>query len=456
MRTVVLVVLLLLPEERERVLYDFEDAADLASWSNLSIENPAEADQRIRKEPPVKVELSAEHVSSGKSSLKLTFEGGAWPTVTRALPNEDWMPFHRLTADVTVTRDCLVGFTVLQEESSRKEGWDPVVGRWTRTQFCRPGRNVVTEVLHRNDWQAINAKLGPAVRFEIFMYNPRPGESIWVDHVRLSRVKDKEEPPKREFKVLGTDMVVSGVQELGKKLAAQWKKPEPRTVDEVEGEFRARFEKLKTEHPKARLAVFRDGEDGYAGWRDAYFNSHGPDGMTFERSRNFGTSASQEIFMRHRSPVMKVDLSSIPKGSKILAARLIVVRSDKEFPKDHNPEAKPTMWAVEPCARPWVESEVNAYEWAKDKFWRAIGGQYYGEDPDFWPVYLAYGQSQGKVCFWDFAEAVRFWTDGARENHGFMLHGDSHDWMGRACYREWPEVKNRPAVLVAWVPPTSP
>lgn len=423
----------------ERLLFDFKDPAELAAWSNLEV--PEGADKRIRKEPPVKMELS--------DGLKLTFAGGTWPTVTRALPNEDWMPFHRLTAEVVAERDCLVGFTVLQEKSSRKEGWDPVVSRWTKTHFCRPGRNVVSEILHRNDWQAIIPKFGPVLRFEIFLYNARPGESIRVDRIRLIRAKDKEEAPKREFKVLGTDWTVSGVQELGKKLAPQWKKPEPRTVEEVEAEFRASV----AGHPKAVVAVFRDGENGYAGWRDAYFNSHGPDGMTFERSQNFGSSASNEIFMRHRSPLMKVDLSSLPKGAKILAARLIVCRADKEFPKDHNPEAKPTMWAVEPCARPWVENEVNAYEWAKDRFWKAIGGQYYGEDPDFRPVYLAYGPSQGKVSWWDFTEAVRWWTDGTHENHGFMLHGDSHDWMGRACYREWPEAKQRPAVLVAYQPP---
>jgi len=306
---------------------------------------------------------------------------------------------------------------------------------------------VVSEVLHRNDWQAIVPKFGPVVRFEIFLYHARPGESIRVDRVRLLRAKDKEEPPKREFKVLGTDWTVSGVQELGKKLAPQWKKPAPRTVEEVEAEFRAGV----AGQPKAVVAVFRDGENGYAGWRDAYFNSHGPDGMTFERSQNFGGSASNEIFMRHRSPLMRVDLSSLPKGAKILAARLIVARADMEFPKDHNLETKPTMWAVEPCARPWVEGEVNAYEWAKDRFWKAIGGQHYGEDPDFWPVYLAYGPSQGKVSWWDFTEAVRFWADGKRENHGFMLHGDSQDYM-RVCSREAKDVKKRPALAVIYAP----
>jgi hypothetical protein len=158
------------------------------------------------------------------------------------------------------------------------------------------------------------------------------------------------------------------------------------------------------------------------------------------------------MFMRHRSPLHRVDLSSIPESSTILAARLIICQAGELTSKEHNPLEKPTMWVVEPCNRPWVETEVNAYEYAKDKFWKAIGGQYYGEDPDFLPVYLAYGPGQGRVNVWDFTEAVRFWTDGKHANHGFMLHGDSHDWMGRACYREYPDVRQRPAVLVSYEP----
>jgi hypothetical protein len=438
-------------EEGDRVLFDFERSEDAAAWTMLGV--PPDSDKRLREEPPVRVELSTEHASSGKQSLKLTFAGGRWPTVTTPLAGEDWMPYQRLKADLWVTRPCLVGFTALQEKSSRQEGWGPVISRWTKTVFARPGKNEVSEPLHRNDWQAIVPKFGSVVRFEIFLYAPHEGESIWVDNIRLTAKKEPDAGPKPSFRVLGTDLTVSGVQELGKLLKDRWTPPVPKTVDQVEAEFRALYEKLKTEHPKAVLATFRDGEQGYSGWRDAYFNSHGPDGMTFERSENHGKRATSEIFMRHRSPLHQVDLSSIPKGSRILAARLIIVQEGEGFSKDHNPLEKPTMWAVEPCNRPWVEEEVNAYEYAKDKFWREIGGQYYGEDPDFLPVYLAHGPGQGKVSTWDFTEAVRFWTDGSHENHGFMLHGDSHDWMGRACFREHPDVKSRPGVLVAYLPP---
>ena len=109
------------------------------------------------------------------------------------------------------------------------------------------------------------------------------------------------------------------------------------------------------------------------------------------------------------------------------------------------------MWVVEPCNRPWEEYEVNAFEYAKDKFWKDVGGMAWGDDPDFLPTFLAYGPGTGKVNTWDFVEAVRFWTDGKHPNHGFMLHGDSKDYM-IAHSREAKESKDRPAVLVIYEP----
>ena len=47
------------------------------------------------------------------------------------------------------------------------------------------------------------------------------------------------------------------------------------------------------------------------------------------------------------------------------------------------------MWVVEPCNRPWVEQEVNAFQYAKGKFWKQVGGFNWGDDPDFLPMFLA-------------------------------------------------------------------
>lgn len=442
------------PAPRETLLFDFEGPADLKVWSNLELPDVKQ------KEPPVKLELSAENATRGKHSLKMTFAGGRWPTITTTAVPEDWMPYWTFRADVTASRHCVVGFTVMQEKSQRGGGWDATVSRWTKTAFLNPGKNTVTGTIHDSNNYSINAKQGKVVRLEIFMYAPHEGESIYVDNIRLSTVKEGPAMDTTKFHVLGTDMVVSGVRELGQRLKNRWTKPEMKTLDQVEGELRAYYDELKEKHPKAVLAVLRDGEKGfdpihpdsvYAGWKDAYWSSHGPDGMTLERTDNIGKQASHEVFMRHRSPLMRVDLASIPRGSEILAARLVVLRAHDRFVKEHNPE-QPNMWVVEPCNRPWEEYEVNAYEYAKDKFWKAIGGMYYGADPDFLPVYLAHGPSQGKVNTWHFTQAVRFWTDGKHANHGFMLHGDAGDWFPRAHSREATSVKDRPAIWVIYDP----
>lgn len=446
------------PEPVARVLFDFEDPADLKAWANLELPDA--------KEPPAKLELSTDHATAGKQSLKITFAGGTWPTLTTTQIPDDWAPYETFHADVTVSKSCLIGFQVLQEKSSRAGGWDGSVSRWAKTELLRPGTTHVSAPLHPNGWSAIRAKLengkelGKVVRFEIFVYRPAEGETIYVDNVRVTSVKEPTPAAsKTEFAVLGTDLTVKNVQELGKKLADKWSKPEDQTVDQVEAAFRDRFTALKKEHPKAVFAVFRDGEKGfdpsnpdkeYAGWKDAYWSSHGPDGATVDRARNEGKNATQEIFMRHRSPLMRVDLASLPAGANVLAAQLVVVRARDQL-KEHDPYKQPTMWVAEACTRPWEEYEVNAFEYARGKFWREVGGMYYGEDPDFLPVYLAHGPGRGKVNTWEFTEAVKFWADGKHANHGFMLHGDGKDYL-TAWTREAPEVKNRPALLVVYEP----
>jgi hypothetical protein len=350
----------------------------------------------------------------------------------------------------------------MQEKSQRGDGWEPVISRWTMTALLKPGANHISGSLVQPNDYAIHAKWGKIVRFEIFMYAPHTGESIYVDDLRLNN--DKVDPPaKVEFKLVGrqeplvADHASQAVIALGKDLKEKWTKPAEQTVTEVEQGMKAQLASLQKSHPKARLAVLRDGEPGfdpaapdkmYAGWRDAYFNSHGPDGMTLPRAETAGHKGTYEVFMRHRSPLMQVDLSFLPKDANILAATLLIVRSGGL--KEHDPQAGPTMWVVEPCNRPWVETEVNAYEYAKDKFWKVIGGMSWSEqDPDFRPLFLAHGPSQGKVNTWDFADAMRYWTSKGHENHGFLLHGDSKDYI-MAYSREADDVKNRPAVYLIY------
>jgi hypothetical protein len=90
-----------------------------------------------------------------------------------------------------------------------------------------------------------------------------------------------------------------------------------------------------------------------------------PQPNDYSISVRWGKVVRFEVFMRHRSPLMYVDLSSVPAGSSILAACLVVVMAADKVLDDHDPSKKPTMWVVEPCNRPWEEYEVNAFEYPR-------------------------------------------------------------------------------------------
>jgi hypothetical protein len=416
---------------------------DVQGWANLEIPGT--------KEPAAVVERS------GKNGLKITFAGGTWPTVASSNVPADWTSFKTLQADVTVDRPCLVGFTVFQERSQRGDGWDAVISRWTTTRFLQAGRNSIRASLEDpsgNGYMLNKAKYGAVRALEFFLYAPRPGESITIEDLRASPEREPAALKGASFKVSGTDWTVGGVADLGKKLKDAWAAPAEKTVDQVEADFKAAYENLKKEHPRAVLAVFRDGEAGYAGWSDAHLESHGPDTNIVWRAKKYGVDGTGEAFMRHRSLLLRADLSAIPAGAEILAARFLLVRASK-VDGERNPLTSPSMWVAEACNRPWDEREVNGYQYAKDRFWKSVGGlsavSYAGEDPDFLPLYLAYGPGQGKVNAWDFREAVRFWTDGRHANHGFLLHGDGKDYM-MAHGRESADLRSRPALLVVYAP----
>ena len=57
---------------------------------------------------------------------------------------------------------------------------------------------------------------------------------------------------------------------------------------------------------------------------------------------------------------------------------------------------------------------------AKDQFWKEThGSDWDGEDPDFLPIFAAYGPSQGTTNVWDFTQAVKWWTGGKHPNYGY-------------------------------------
>ena len=233
-----------------------------------------------------------------------------------------------------------------------------------------------------------------------------------------------------------------------------WSKTTPVEVDVA----KMAFDKLKKDHPQAVMAVLREGEKGYdaanpdqafSGWKFVYLSCHGPDGPNTGRETTPPKYETVEAFMRHRSILMRADLSSIPQGAAILAGRLVITRA---LASDLKPPQKPNLWVAEACNREWDDKSANCYFYAKGKLWKGVNGLYYGEDPDFWPVFLAHGPAGGgAVSVWDFTEALRFWRDGKHPNHGFFLHGDSSDYM--LMYTPLAkDLKRRPAIMVIYEP----
>ena len=456
----------------DTILFDFGKDDVAKDWA------PAKLPEVAKDQPAPTIEI-AQPGEPGTKCLKITFDGGTWPVIgTTRIPVEgNWKSFQTLKADLTVDRPSVAYFRVCQGKPDEK-GKQP---HWEHTMILLPGRNEVT-LMMRLGIGGIDPQRGDITSFLIGMFRPDKGQSLMIGAVRLS---PDWPPPKAlgwyspynhdgysaavahefqrtgaltKFKVLGTDLEVADLPELAAKLKAQWVKPEPKTIDQVEADFRAELEKLKKDHPKAVLAILREGEKGcdpanpekpYAGWRFAYISCHGPDGPNEGRERTPAHYETVEAFMRHRSPLMQADLSILPKGATILAARLVITRAgaaDLKVPE------KPNLWVAEPCNRDWDEKSANCYSYANGKLWRAVSGLYYGEDPDYWPVFLTHGPAGGgAVSVWDFTAAVKFWLDGQHANHGFFFYGDSSDYMQMHTPLAR-DIQRRPAILVIYDP----
>jgi hypothetical protein len=460
---------------QDTVLFNFEEPASVKDW--LPVKLP-----EVEKEQPAPqiAFIQASPEASGKA-LKITFSGGDWPVIgtTRVPVKGNWKAFQTLKAVLTVDRPSVAYFRICQGQPDDK----PQQPRWEKTLILLPGRNEVTLLIrHGLSSAVIDPNKGDITSFHIGMFQPVAGQTLLVQNVRLS--PDWPQPktlgwyspynhdgysaavardyqrtgviPK--FKVLGTNMETTDLRELAMRLKERWVKPEPKTIEQVQTDFKAQFEKIKQAHPRAVLAILRDGEKNwdpanpeqvYSGWKMVYLNSHGPDGPNRGRETTQTLQETVEAFMRHRSVLMRPDLSSIPQGATILAAKLVVTRATA---KDLKMPEKPNLWVAEPCNRDWDETSANCYFFARGKHWKAVNGLYYGEDPDFWPVFLAHGPAgSGTVSVWDFAEALKFWQDSKHPNHGFFLHGDSNDYMRMYTSRAR-EVLQRPALLVIYDP----
>lgn len=465
-------------EDRDQVLFTFTGEAAINDWV------PEILPEVEKKQPAPKVEIVSvpkgkEETGTNHKCLKITFNGGDWPAIgTTKIPiRGNWKQFQTLKATLTVDRPSVAYIRIYQGKADTKARQP----RWEKTMMLLPGRNEVT-LLIRHGIASMDPAKGNVSSFVLGMFRPEKGQTLLVSDVCLStdwpapHVLGWYSPYNHDgysaavardyartgavpkLKVLGTNLEVDSLPDLARQLKDKWTRPEPKTIQQVESDFQATFQKIKNEHPQAVLAILREGEKGwdpespdksYRGWKYVYLSCHGPSGPNPGREITPAPSETVEVFMRHRSVLMQVDLASIPKGATILAARLVVTRSAAA---DLKVPMKPNLWVTEPCNRDWDPTCANCYFYAQGKHWKGVSGLYYGEDPDFWPVFLSHGPAGGgAVSVWDFTEGVKFWRDGKQANHGFFLHGDSSDYM-RMYTPKARNIKHRPALLVIYDP----
>lgn len=446
----------------ETMLFDFEDGSN--DWSNQNIKG--------YKEPHVEIESSLQHVTSGKKSLKLSFTGGHLPTVySEKITLKDWTGYKSLLADVYLERDALVVFRVMQEKSIRENHWNGYVGRYERAAIMKKGHHTLVALLNKKRDTKFSMNNGKVLRFEIALYDAVQGDVIYLDSIRVSKNEPAYEktplsqlpeyiPTKGTlFKVLGSDLKVKDFADLAKQKESEWKESKTQSLSEIKQNFNKIYEDHKRKDSSVRMCILQngkpiasDGGDGetYAGWDDTYITCHEPESMlTVTGLKNFGNVGQYEMFMRHRVALMRANLSVLPKHAKILYAALVVSRTKREEPS--RSYRNRNMWVVELCNRPWVESEVNAFQYARHQYWNNYSGrQWHGENPDSLPIIAAYGPGQGQHNVWDFTHAVKWWVEQENPNHGFWLYGDSKDWFLEAHYSESKDVEKRPMLMIIY------
>ena len=462
----------------DTIVFDFKDDTSLSGCRQF-------VDEKSKStEPALKFSLSEENAAAGSRALKLEFDGGFKPCVALKIPEASANDFFSptLIANVFVSRACVVGFRLLPEGG--------VVGKcWEKLARLEPGMNKVNALL------VPDIKAGAPKELHIYMYTPKKGETAYFSRIGISSTPIRVEGAysqfnpggmiggtanfarlEKGFKILGTDIeagagkdLVSAWKDLGLKIRniKKWPSIEAQGVEQSEQEFRAKFEEIKKDRPKAVMSLFRQDDAGfdpanpsqkYSGWSDAELQGHDPAAGYANNAMNCrGSNPSSELFVRRRCCLMKAELATIPAGSEILKATLLLVRTGKADGQQYKNYSN-TVWAAEACNRKWSENEVNCIEYAKDKFWKEIDGMYWnGDDPDFLPLIIScqVGCGFDGAQRWDFTEAVKYWTGGKNENNGFCLYGlgagGAFDYM-HIHTKEAVNLKDRPALLVIYEP----
>ncbi|MEM4723453.1 MAG: DNRLRE domain-containing protein [Candidatus Hadarchaeum sp.] len=202
-----------------------------------------------------------------------------------------------------------------------------------------------------------------------------------------------------------------------------------------------------TPEPGARLLVLQQGVDGYTGAEDT----------TLAR---YEGNLSDKWFIRvgykgQNSALIRFDVSSIPHGSRVLCAALSLYAE---------------MWSGSPFSlavgayavkRPWVAQEATWY-WASVGIPWQIGGCNGSDDRSQTPEAVVTIQSIRTWYHFDLTRVVEGWISGALPNYGVSLQAmdvkdlDSIWFAASDDVLDDGSIKNRPKLVILYVPPPTP
>ena len=143
-------------DEKDQVLFSFADEATIKDWMPIKLPD-VEKDQPARKVEIVPAPKTEDDLGPAGKCLKITFEGGDWPTVgTMKIPVQgNWKQSQTLKADLTVDRPSVAYFRIYQgkpDEKPQQPRWERITAQPTRP---RKPANLVKRRQSAPWWTAI-------------------------------------------------------------------------------------------------------------------------------------------------------------------------------------------------------------------------------------------------------------------------------------------------------------
>jgi hypothetical protein len=146
-----------------KMLFDFEDAGDLAKWE------AAEAD----------VSIVGDHATSGKSALKVTLKAAEYPGITTTQAPNDWKGFAKLSFDLFADEDMTL-LVRIDDENSKD-----YASRYNNDgiDIKKGANNVSIELADVGD----KIDLAKVKMLILFGSNPPKPVTFYLDNVRLEK-----------------------------------------------------------------------------------------------------------------------------------------------------------------------------------------------------------------------------------------------------------------------------